>query len=180
MDNSQDIFCHKITESITNNKRVRMGVLNRFEKALSTYVLLSENDRILVPVGNNADSVLLALLFREKRLHSEISFDLVFVNENELRSFPSSRFTQDYASFLGVEAPAERGISIPLLIDKARENECNKAALYDIYNDTVVTAPKETVPGEPAVQLIRPMRLIHAEDIEFWNSHTGLNLPFGF
>ncbi|MCR4672128.1 MAG: hypothetical protein K5637_02685 [Lachnospiraceae bacterium] len=175
MDNAQEIFNQRINASLIENKRVKLGIVNRFEKAVNDCGMVSDNDRVLIPIGNNADSVLLALLFRRLKGTGGIDFEPVFVSENDIKVRPDSRFTADYAAFLGVPAPEEAGI--PAIVAAARNRGCNKAALCDHYSDRVVTAPKETVPGEPALQLIRPMRLVRKEDIEFWNSFTGLNLP---
>lgn len=139
-------------------KKFRKSIWCRFTKAVKQYELVKEGDRIAVCISGGKDSMLMAKLFQELRLHNQIPFEVRFlvmdpgyspvnrkvIEENARKlNIPIHIFESDiFDSVYHVEkspcylcARMRRGH----LYSYARELGCNKIALGHHYDDVIET-----------------------------------------
>lgn len=72
-----DALCQKVEQSL--RKRFRKTLMSPFTKALKEYCMISPGDRIAVCMSGGKDSMLLAKLFAELHLHTEIPFSVEYL-----------------------------------------------------------------------------------------------------
>ncbi len=147
----------KIERSIITT--YRKDIWAKFLKACEKYDLISENDKIAVCISGGKDSLLLAKLFQELKLHGKINFDLEFIcmdpgftkenlellikNCDELKIPVKIKNSNNFlvAKKLSPNNPCymcarmRRGF----LYDFAKELGCNKIALGHHFNDVIET-----------------------------------------
>ncbi|MGI6360111.1 MAG: tRNA lysidine(34) synthetase [Acholeplasmatales bacterium] len=140
-------------------KTYRKTIWAKFIKAIKTYELIEEGDKIAVAVSGGKDSLLLAKLFQQLHRFSEISFEVVYISmdpgfnkenlENlelncELLNIPIKIRKSDVfyvSNKLSSENPCymcarmRRGF----LYNFAKEEGCNKLALGHHFDDVVET-----------------------------------------
>lgn len=139
-------------------KKFHKELFSRFAKAINTYELLREGDRVAVCISGGKDSWLMAKLFQELQRHDKFPFELVFlvmdpgynpvnrrmIEENARRmSVPLTIFeTKIFDAVHGIEnspcylcARMRRGH----LYHQAQELGCNKIALGHHYDDVIET-----------------------------------------
>ena len=139
-------------------KKFHKSIWCRFTKAINEYELVKPGDRIAVCISGGKDSMLMAKLFQELKLHNKFDFDLVFLvmdpgyNEANRKiiegnakrlEIPITIFETDiFDSVFHVEkspcylcARMRRGH----LYNKAKELGCNKIALGHHYDDVIET-----------------------------------------
>lgn len=139
-------------------KKFRKPIWRKFTQALNEYDLIQDGDKIAVCISGGKDSMLMAKLFQELKLHNKFDFDLVFMvmdpgyNEANRKiiegnaaklEIPVTIFETDiFESVLHVEkspcylcARMRRGH----LYNKAKELGCNKIALGHHYDDVIET-----------------------------------------
>lgn len=139
-------------------KSMRKDLLSPFIKAIKTYDLIQDGDRIAVCISGGKDSFLMAKLFQEYKKYSKIDFSLVFMSmdpgysrENreiieknaKMLNIPLTIFETDiFKSVFNIEkspcyvcARMRRGH----LYNKARELGCNKISLGHHYDDVIET-----------------------------------------
>lgn len=147
---------HEIELSI--RKKFRKSIWCRFTRAINEYGLVKENDRIAVCVSGGKDSMLMAKLFQELKLHNKFNFETVFIvmdpgyapaNRHMIEAnaarlgVPVDIFESDiFESVYHIEkspcylcARMRRGH----LYNRARELGCNKIALGHHYDDVIET-----------------------------------------
>lgn len=153
---TEETSCKRIEESI--RKKFRKDIWCRFTKAINTYELVKPGDRIAVCISGGKDSMLMAKLFQELKLHNKFDFELKFLVMNpgykqgnidkilynaELMSIPVTVFESDiFDSVYNIEkspcylcARMRRGY----LYSNAKELGCNKIALGHHYDDVIET-----------------------------------------
>ena len=131
---------------------------SRFAKAVKTYELVQEGDKIAVCISGGKDSMLMAMLFQELAWHNKFPFELVFlvmdpgyspenreiIEKNaQALDIPVTVFESNiFDSVFNVEkspcylcARMRRGH----LYSKAKELGCNKIALGHHYDDVIET-----------------------------------------
>lgn len=139
-------------------KKFHKTIFSPFAKAVSTYKLLQEGDRVAVCISGGKDSMLMAKCFQELQRHRKFPFELVFlvmdpgyhtvnrkrIEENaRIMNLPLTIFTtqifdvvdQIQKSPCYLCARMRRGY----LYSKARELGCNKIALGHHYDDVIET-----------------------------------------
>jgi len=139
-------------------KKFHKELWTPFAKAIVSYDLVKENDKIAVCISGGKDSFLMAKLFQELKRHNKFPFELVFLvmdpgysEENreiieknaEKLGVPITIFESDiFESVLNIEkspcyicARMRRGH----LYSKAQELGCNKIALGHHYDDVIET-----------------------------------------
>ena len=154
MDNS--IITEQVEKSI--RKKFHRTLWSRFAKAIVTYELVKPNDSIAVCISGGKDSMLMAKLFQELKMHDKFPFELKFlvmdpgyadanrrlIEENAAAmSIPITIFESDiFESVTHVQknpcylcARMRRGH----LYNKARELGCNKIALGHHFDDVIET-----------------------------------------
>lgn len=139
-------------------KKFHKQLFSRFVKAIKTYDLVQENDKIAICISGGKDSMLMAKLFQELKRHNKFHFDLVFLvmdpgynemnrkiieNNAKLLDIPITVFESDiFDAVYEIEkspcylcARMRRGY----LYSKAKELGCNKIALGHHYDDVIET-----------------------------------------
>jgi len=147
---------HEIERSIMTTYRSRLWT--KFIKAIKTYELIKEHDKICVCISGGKDSMIMAKLFQELHKHSEFEFDLIFLVMNP--GYNAENLAQIKKNLQILEIPAEiyesnifdvannldknpcymcarmrRGC----LYDLAKKHGCNKIALGHHYDDVIET-----------------------------------------
>lgn len=140
-------------------KRYRKEIWGPFVKAVSTYKLIDENDKVMVCISGGKDSFLLAKCIEELHKHGKVKFDVCYVvmdpgyneyNRNyildnarllnlSIEIFNSDIF--DVVDNIASKSPCylcarlRRGC----LYNKAKELGCNKIALGHHFDDVIET-----------------------------------------
>ena len=159
-----DMMKEKEAEDISKDveqslrKKFKKKIWCKFTKAINQYELVKEGDRIAVCISGGKDSMLMAKLFQELKLHNKFEFDVKFlvmdpgyspanrkVIEEKARklNIPIHIFESDiFESVFNVEkspcylcARMRRGH----LYHFAQELGCNKIALGHHYDDVIET-----------------------------------------
>ena len=159
-----DSIKRKEAESISRDveqsirKKFRKKIWRLFAKAINTYDLVKEGDKIAVCISGGKDSMLMAKLFQELKLHNKFDFQVKFlvmdpgyspanrqvIEENARRlNIPITIYESDiFESVFNVEkspcylcARMRRGH----LYSFAKEMGCNKIALGHHYDDVIET-----------------------------------------
>ncbi|MGN1086447.1 MAG: ATP-binding protein [Porcipelethomonas sp.] len=150
----------EVTENVEKSirKKFHKAIWSRFAKAIVTYQLVQPNDKIAVCISGGKDSMLMAKLFQELKMHNKFPFELVFlvmdpgyspenrsiIEKNaEAMSIPITVFESDiFESVYNIEkspcyvcARMRRGH----LYSKAKELGCNKIALGHHFDDVIET-----------------------------------------
>ena len=149
-------LCRQVEESI--RKRFHSEIWCCFTRAIREYELVKEGDRIAVCISGGKDSMLMAKLFQELKLHNKFPFEVEFlvmdpgyspenrrvIEENARKlSIPIHIFESNiFESVYHVEkspcylcARMRRGY----LYRYAQELGCNKIALGHHYDDVIET-----------------------------------------
>ena len=148
-------------------KKFHKQIFSKFVKAIKTYDLVQENDKIAICISGGKDSMLMAKLFQELKRHNKFHFDLVFL----------------------VMDPGYNEMNRQIIENKAKELGCNKIALGHHYDDVIETIlmgmlygaqvqtmmPKLHSTNFEGMELIRPMYLIREDDIKHWRDYNGLH-----
>jgi tRNA(Ile)-lysidine synthase TilS/MesJ/rhodanese-related sulfurtransferase len=139
-------------------KKFRKSIWCKFTKAINQYELVKEGDRIAVCISGGKDSMLMAKLFQELKVHNKFEFEVKFlvmdpgyspanrrvIEENARKlQIPITIFESDiFDSVYHVEkspcylcARMRRGH----LYHYAQELGCNKIALGHHYDDVIET-----------------------------------------
>lgn len=140
-------------------KKFRKTIWAKFHRACGDYDLVTEGDKIAVAISGGKDSLLMAKLFQELKLHKKVNFELEFIamdpgyheTNKELlirnceylnipvKIFEShifkvvDRIAKDYPCYMC--ARMRRGA----LYSKAQELGCNKLALGHHFDDVIET-----------------------------------------
>ena len=159
-----DMMKEKEAEDISKDveqslrKKFKKKIWCKFTKAINQYELVKEGDRIAVCISGGKDSMLMAKLFQELKLHNKFEFDVKFlvmdpgyspanrkvIEENARKlNIPIHIFESDiFESVFNVEkspcylcARMRRGH----LYHFAQELGCNKIALGHHYGDVIET-----------------------------------------
>ena len=159
-----DMMKEKEAEDISKDveqslrKKFKKKIWCKFTKAINQYELVKEGDRIAVCISGGKDSMLMAKLFQELKLHNKFEFDVKFlvmdpgyspanrkvIEENARKlNIPIHIFESDiFESVFNVEkspcylcARMRRGH----LYHFAQELVCNKIALGHHYDDVIET-----------------------------------------
>ena len=181
MKNQQaDEVCAQVEKSI--RKKFRKNIWCKFTKAINQYELVKEGDCIAVCISGGKDSMLMAKLFQELKLHNKFPFEVKFVvmdpgyspenrkvieeNARKLK-VPVHIFESDiFESVYHIEkspcylcARMRRGY----LYNFAKELGCNKIALGHHYDDVIETILKGMLYG---AQIQTMMPKLHSTNFE--------------
>ena len=129
-----------------------------FIRAIKQYKLISDGDKIAVCISGGKDSMLMAKLFQELKIHGRQNFELVFLVMNPGYNQLNGQAVLENAKLLGIpiqvfhteifDIVANQGGSPcylcarmrrGYLYSKARELGCNKIALGHHYDDVIET-----------------------------------------
>ena len=146
----------RVEQSI--RKKFRVSLMSKFIKALKTYQLVNEGDRVAVCISGGKDSMLMAKLFQELKRYSEVNFEVKYLVMDPGYNADNRRIIEDNARALGIPvtifetdifesvynvekspcylcARMRRGY----LYRFAQELGCNKIALGKHYDDVIET-----------------------------------------
>jgi len=150
---------YSLTVSRSLNKKYKSPLLARFLRAIDTYHLIDENDKVCVALSGGKDSLVLAALFEEYKLHYNKNITTVYLTMDS--GFKES-FLQNHldnckkigidtvvvksniyaiANKMNPKAPCflcarmRRGF----LYQKAKDLGCNKLALGHHFDDVIET-----------------------------------------
>ena len=163
-------------------KKFHKVLFSKFAKAIKTYDLLQEGDKVAICISGGKDSMVMAKLFQELKRHNKFHFELVFlmmdpgydaynreiVDKNtKLLDIPVTVFHTDiFDSVFNVEkspcylcARMRRGY----LYSKAKELGCNKIALGHHFDDVIETNLMSMLYGAQ-VQTMMPK--LHSDNFE--------------
>ncbi len=139
-------------------KKFHKALFSKFAKAINTYELVQEGDRIAVCISGGKDSMLMAKLFQELKRHNKFPFELVFLVMDPGYSDLNRQLIESNARRMGVpltifESPIFDAVDTiekspcylcarmrrGYLYSKAKELGCNKIALGHHYDDVIET-----------------------------------------
>ena len=163
-------------------KKFHKQLFSKFAKAINTYELVQEHDKIAVCISGGKDSMLMAKLFQELKRHNKFEFELVFLvmdpgyseanrkvieNNAKLMDIPITVFESTiFDAVYEIEkspcylcARMRRGY----LYNKAKELGCNKIALGHHYDDVIETILMGMLYGGQ-VQTMMPK--LHSQNFE--------------
>ena len=146
----------RVEQSI--RKKFRVSLMSKFIKALKTYQLVNEGDRVAVCISGGKDSMLMAKLFQELKRYSEVNFEVKYLVMDPGYNADNRRIIEGNARALGIPvtifetdifesvynvekspcylcARMRRGY----LYRFAQELGCNKIALGHHYDDVIET-----------------------------------------
>ena len=182
-EEEEDTYHLDVEESL--RKRFRKSIWCKFTKAVKEYELVKEGDKIAVCISGGKDSMLMAKLFQELKLHNKVSFELTFLVMNPGYSpenleiikknakklhIPITIFETDiFDSVYNVEkspcylcARMRRGH----LYNKAKELGCNKIALGHHYDDVIETILMGLLYGAQVQTLMPKLHSTNFEGME--------------
>lgn len=154
MDNSM------ITEQVEKSirKKFHRTLWSRFAKAIVTYELVKPNDSIAVCISGGKDSMLMAKLFQELKLHDKFPFELKFLVMDPGYADANRRLIEENAAAMSIPITIFESDIFELvthvqknpcylcarmrrghLYNKAREMGCNKIALGHHFDDVIET-----------------------------------------
>ena len=139
-------------------KKFHKELFSKFAKAINTYDLLQEGDKVAVCISGGKDSMLMAKLFQEIKRHNKFQFELVFLVMDPGYSPMNRQMIENNAKIMGIPltifesnifeavyeiekspcylcARMRRGY----LYSKAKKLGCNKIALGHHYDDVIET-----------------------------------------
>lgn len=139
-------------------KKFHKELFSKFAKAINTYDLLQEGDKVAVCISGGKDSMLMAKLFQEIKRHNKFQFELAFLVMDPGYSPMNRQVIENNAKIMGIPltifesnifeavyeiekspcylcARMRRGY----LYSKAKELGCNKIALGHHYDDVIET-----------------------------------------
>lgn len=173
----------EIEQSI--RKTFSRSVLSKFTKAVSQYELVKPGDKIAVCISGGKDSMLMAKLFQELKMHNKFPFEVIFLvmdpgysKENRaiiegnarLMGIPITIFETDiFDSVYNVQnnpcylcARMRRGN----LYSKAKELGCNKIALGHHYDDVIETILMGMIYGGQVQTMMPKLHSAHFEGMQ--------------
>ena len=90
----------RVEQSI--RKKFRVSLMSKFIKALKTYQLVNEGDRVAVCISGGKDSMLMAKLFQELKRYSEVNFEVKYLVMDPGYNADNRRIIEDNARALGI------------------------------------------------------------------------------
>ncbi len=173
----------RIEKSI--RKKFHKELFSKFAKAVKTYELVKEGDRIAVCISGGKDSMLMAKLFQELKWHRKMTFDLIFLVMDPGYSETNRRLIEKNAQYLGIPATIfESNIFDAVytvekspcylcarmrrgyLYSHAKQLGCNKIALGHHYDDVIETILMGMLYGGQVQTMMPKLHSSHFEGME--------------
>ncbi len=149
---TNDIYITSITT------KYRAKLYSKFVKAISTYELIKEGDKICVCISGGKDSMLMAKLFEQYHAHTDINFEVKYLvmnpgynlinlqvikNNLELLSIPATIVETNIFDIANSQDKSPCFLCAKLrrgaLYNIAKDWGCNKIALGHHYDDVIET-----------------------------------------
>ena len=183
-------------------KKYRETIYRRFVRAIETYELIKENDRIMVCISGGKDKCI-----QEYKIHGPISFDVLYICMDPGYSKENRENIEKNASLLNIPLQimdsdvfdvldkVEHSCSLcarmrrGFLLNKAEELGCNKIALGHHFDDVVETTllsmfygsevktmlPKRKSDSHESIEIIRPLYMVKEVNIVKWQNDHQLH-----
>ncbi len=182
----------EVTERVECNlrKRYKTDLLSKFLKAIKTYDLIQDGDRIAVCISGGKDSMLMAKLFQEVHRHGKYNFDVEYVVMDPGYNETNRAIIEQNAKNLGIPIKIfETNIFDSVYnVEKSPCYLCARMRRGHLYDDVIETIlmgmlygsqiqsmmPKLHSTNFPGMELIRPMYFIREDDIKRWRDGEGL------
>ncbi|MCR4715677.1 MAG: tRNA 2-thiocytidine biosynthesis protein TtcA [Lachnospiraceae bacterium] len=139
-------------------KKFHKTIFSRFAKAIKTYQMISEGDRIAVCISGGKDSMLMAKCFQEIKKHRQVDFDLEFIVMDPGYLPANRELIESNAKALGIPIHIHDAEIFDAVYDIeknpcylcarmrrghlysiAQSHNCNKIALGHHYDDVIET-----------------------------------------
>lgn len=139
-------------------KKYHKELFSTFAKALNEYELLKPNDKVAVCISGGKDSMLMAMLFQELKIHNKFPFELEFLVMDPGYSPANRKQIEDNAKTLNIPITIFESNIFDSVVNidkspcyvcarmrrghlyaKAKELGCNKIALGHHYDDVIET-----------------------------------------
>ena len=162
--------------------KYRKSIWRRFTKGVHDYELIKEGDKIAVCISGGKDSMLMAKLLQELKLHGKVKFDLVFLVMNPGYNEVNYQTILNNAKMLNIPITVFRTEIFDTVVDitdspcylcarmrrgylysKARELGCNKIALGHHFDDVIETIVMGMLYG---AQIQTMMPKLHSTNFE--------------
>lgn len=155
MDNKK----YSISISKSLNKRFKSTLLGRFLRSIDDYKLINDGDKICVAMSGGKDSLLLAALFEEYKLHYNNNVEVIYLMMNSGFNQEFIKNHNDNCNRIGIESKLEESQVYEIankmnpkapcflcarmrrgfLYQKAKDLGCNKLALGHHFDDVIET-----------------------------------------
>ena len=162
-------------------KKFHKQLFSKFVKAIKTYDLVQENDKIAICISGGKDSMLMAKLFQELKRHNKFHFDLVFLVMDPGYNEMNRQIIENNAKLLDIPITVFESDIFDAVyeIEKSPCYLCarmRRGYLYSKAKELVQTMmPKLHSTNFEGMELIRPMYLIREDDIKHWRDYNGLH-----
>lgn len=173
----------RIEQSII--KKFRKPIWRAFTRALNTYDLIQEGDKIAVCISGGKDSMLMAKLFQELKRHNKFPFEVVYLVMDPGYNAANRKIIEENARMLGIPATIfetqifdavynidkspcylcarmRRGY----LYRRAMDLGCNKIALGHHYDDVIETNLMGMLYGAQIQTMMPKLHSIHFDGME--------------
>lgn len=140
-------------------KKFRKEIWTKFTKAINTYDLIRDGDKIACCISGGKDSMLLAKLFQELKKHGKKNFEVVYLSMNPGYNEANTMMIESNATVLGIPIVSFESDIFNSVTDfdlssacylcarmrrgnlyaKAKELGCNKIALGHHFDDVIET-----------------------------------------
>ncbi len=139
-------------------KKYHKDIWTNFVKAVKSYELIKENDRIAVCISGGKDSFLLAKLMQELKKHNKFDYEVKFIVMDPGYNRANRQLIEENAKLLEIPIEIFESDIFDVVVDiekspcylcarmrrghlysKARELGCNKIALGHHFDDAIET-----------------------------------------
>lgn len=139
-------------------KKFHKEIFSRFTKAINTYQMVEEGDKIAVCISGGKDSMLLAKCFQELKCHRKVNFELEYIVMDPGYTRANRERIEENAKIMGIPVTIFETTIFDAVFDieknpcylcarmrrghlysKAKELGCNKIALGHHYDDVIET-----------------------------------------
>ena len=153
---STTILLDKVEKSIQT--KFRTNLMSNFLKAIKTYKLIKENDKIAICISGGKDSFLMAMLFRELKKWSKINFDVEYISMDPGYNETNRKLIEENAKALDIPIKIFESDIFDIVYNEekspcylcarmrrghlyayAKKISCNKIALAHHYDDVIET-----------------------------------------
>jgi tRNA 2-thiocytidine biosynthesis protein TtcA len=167
-------------------KKFRKEIWSKFTKAINSYQLIQEGDKVAVCMSGGKDSMLLAKCMQELQKHGNVKFEVIYIVMNpgynqintstieqnaNLLNIPIDIFTtQIFDIVAGIDKGSPCYICARMrrghLYSRAKELGCNKIALGHHYDDVLETILMSMMYGAEIKTMMPKLKSSNFEGME--------------
>lgn len=172
------------------SKKYRKDIWNPFIAGVKRYGLIAEGEHVAVLVTDRSNSLLLGVMMKMLVRYSDFPFEAVFLAPSDFETDREAKL-REAAALLDI--PLNRFVSggdvLRSFCETALNSGCSKAAVGDTADDACILTvsallfegtirglmPKEKVPGDGNLTLIRPLYCVEEDEVSAWVRYNGLS-----